>query len=146
MCGIAGIANLESNRPIDPDILQRMIDAMVKRGPDEEGFAVTDRAALGIRRLSIIDLEHGSQPIESEDGSVRVVLNGEWADLPPLSLASAAAHEVGPDLVRCRLGRTPRPWLSEGLAMWVAFDESETLAAPGAGLRDVVLLGERKRP
>jgi asparagine synthase (glutamine-hydrolysing) len=59
-----------------------MIEAMRHRGPDDSGKAVTDRAAFGMRRLSIIDLEHGHQPIESEDGAVRVIMNGELYSFP----------------------------------------------------------------
>jgi len=59
-----------------------MIEAMRLRGPDDSGKAVTDRAAFGMRRLSIIDLEHGHQPIESEDGAVRVIMNGELYSFP----------------------------------------------------------------
>ena len=57
--------------------LQRMANAIVHRGPDEEGFFVADGVGLAIRRLSIIDVAGGQQPVASEDGQVQVVLNGE---------------------------------------------------------------------
>ena len=77
MCGIAGI--IDPSRPaqtIQP-LLQGMTDAIVHRGPDEEGFFIADGVGLGMRRLSIIDLAGGQQPITNEDGSVQVVFNGE---------------------------------------------------------------------
>ena len=58
-------------------IMPAMTAAIVHRGPDEEGLMVADRAALGMRRLSIIDLAGGSQPISNEDGTIQVVFNGE---------------------------------------------------------------------
>jgi len=82
MCGIAGILSLSREGAVDPEPLDRMIEAMRLRGPDDSGKAVTDRIAFGMRRLSIIDLEHGHQPIESEDGSVRVIMNGELYSFP----------------------------------------------------------------
>lgn len=82
MCGIAGILSLSRNKPADHEPLDRMVEAMRLRGPDDSGKVVTDRAAMGMRRLSIIDLEHGHQPIESEDGAVRVIMNGELYSFP----------------------------------------------------------------
>jgi asparagine synthase (glutamine-hydrolysing) len=77
MCGIAGIVDpslpLNHIRPA----VQRMTDALVHRGPDDEGFFVADAIGLGMRRLSIIDVAGGRQPISNEDGLVRVVFNGE---------------------------------------------------------------------
>ncbi|HUP21627.1 MAG TPA: asparagine synthase (glutamine-hydrolyzing) [Thermoanaerobaculia bacterium] len=76
MCGIAGILSFDG-RPVTPDRLQRMTDAMVHRGPDDAGYFVGDGVGLAMRRLAIIDLATGRQPISNEDGSVQVVLNGE---------------------------------------------------------------------
>src|SRR5262245_50991296 len=76
MCGIAGIASLGA-RPVDLDEVRRMCGALAHRGPDDEGFHVAGGIALGMRRLSIIDLHSGRQPIGNEDGSVWVVFNGE---------------------------------------------------------------------
>ena len=58
-------------------MLDRMVEALTHRGPDDRGVAVGPRMAIGMRRLSIIDVDGGHQPIENEDGSVRVVVNGE---------------------------------------------------------------------
>jgi asparagine synthase (glutamine-hydrolysing) len=80
MCGITGWANLDSRTP-PPDgareLLHAMCERMVHRGPDSEGLFVTNGAALGMRRLAIIDLVTGEQPVFNEDKSVAVILNGE---------------------------------------------------------------------
>ena len=76
MCGIAGIARWSGRPPVIEDV-QAMCDVIVHRGPDDEGYYHDDWAALGMRRLSIIDLQTGHQPVSNEDGTVWVVLNGE---------------------------------------------------------------------
>jgi asparagine synthase (glutamine-hydrolysing) len=76
MCGIAGIVALGGAAPARADLV-RMCDAMTHRGPDDAGYLVEGPVALGMRRLSIIDLAGGHQPIFNEDGTVGVVFNGE---------------------------------------------------------------------
>lgn len=76
MCGIVGIAG-STDRPIDDAVLRSMNDALWHRGPDDDGFLVRDRVGLGMRRLSIIDVAGGRQPIHNEDKSVWAVFNGE---------------------------------------------------------------------
>ena len=76
MCGIAGVVSL-NGRPVFAAEITRMCDAMTHRGPDDEGVFLADGVGLGMRRLSIIDLVTGRQPIRNEDGSIWVVLNGE---------------------------------------------------------------------
>ncbi len=77
MCGICGIFNYATGRPADPILLSAMTDSMVHRGPDDRGQIVDGALGLGMRRLSIIDLEGGRQPIANEDGTVNIVVNGE---------------------------------------------------------------------
>lgn len=77
MCGIYGILTFEGGRRPDPSTLSRMGHAIEHRGPDDEGSFVDDRMLLGMRRLSIIDVAGGHQPLTSEDGNVVVVCNGE---------------------------------------------------------------------
>src|SRR3989442_1793535 len=77
MCGIAGELSLERNRRADPDRVQAMCDVMVHRGPDDFGAVVHGEAALGMRRLAIVDVAGGHQPLSNEDGRVQVVCNGE---------------------------------------------------------------------
>jgi len=77
MCGITGIFDTRGTRPIDTAALQRMNDAQWHRGPDEGSLHVEPGAGLGHRRLSIIDIATGQQPLFNEDGSVVIVFNGE---------------------------------------------------------------------
>ncbi|MET8144502.1 asparagine synthase (glutamine-hydrolyzing) [Sphaerisporangium sp. NPDC005288] len=74
MCGIAGTASL--SRP-DPALVRRMCDVISHRGPDGEGFHDDEHASLGMRRLAIIDVAHGDQPVYNENGRVAAVFNGE---------------------------------------------------------------------
>ena len=76
MCGIAGVVALTGPVASRADLV-RMCDAMVHRGPDDAGYLIEGPVALGMRRLSIIDLAGGHQPIFNEDGTVAVVFNGE---------------------------------------------------------------------
>jgi asparagine synthase (glutamine-hydrolysing) len=82
MCGIAGIVDLSGRRTASNGALRRMADAIVHRGPDQEGFLETPGLGLANRRLSIIGLADGRQPIANEDGSVIAVFNGEFFDYP----------------------------------------------------------------
>lgn len=78
MCGITGYLNLNGH-PVNPDetTLSRMLKTIVHRGPDDEGSLIMGPAALGMTRLSIIDIKTGRQPIGTEDGSAWIVFNGE---------------------------------------------------------------------
>src|SRR5262245_28895701 len=76
MCGIAGIVDLSGRRPVPAGLLRRMADAIVHRGPDEDGYFEEPGLGLANRRLSIVGLADGKQPIYNEDRSVAVVFNG----------------------------------------------------------------------
>src|SRR3989449_2341579 len=76
MCGIAGAMSLDG-RPVALDELRSMCAVIAHRGPDEDGFYLGPGVGLGMRRLRIIDLETGRQPIRNEDGTIWVVFNGE---------------------------------------------------------------------
>jgi asparagine synthase (glutamine-hydrolysing) len=76
MCGIAGIVSL-GGKPVFAQELRSMCTAISHRGPDDEGFYLGNAVGLGMRRLSIIDLASGHQPVENEDGTIHLVLNGE---------------------------------------------------------------------
>src|SRR5215470_4602893 len=76
MCGIAGIVRVDG-RPVLEGEIRAMCGAMAHRGPDEEGVYLGEGVGLGMRRLSIIDLQNGQQPVSNEDGTVWVVFNGE---------------------------------------------------------------------
>ncbi|MBU0703759.1 MAG: asparagine synthase (glutamine-hydrolyzing), partial [Chloroflexi bacterium] len=77
MCGICGIVNISASRPIDRDVLLRMTQVLEHRGPDDRGIYIDEQAGLGSRRLSIIDLAGGRQPIANEDETMWIVFNGE---------------------------------------------------------------------
>jgi asparagine synthase (glutamine-hydrolysing) len=77
MCGIAGQFNFGTSEPVDPGTIRRMTQSMVHRGPDDEGYFFSGSVGLGFRRLSIIDLAGGHQPMSDAEETVWVVLNGE---------------------------------------------------------------------
>jgi asparagine synthase (glutamine-hydrolysing) len=80
MCGICGQINSDRARPVDCEILERMNEAIRHRGPDSDGFYLKDNVGLAMRRLAIIDLVTGDQPMCNEDGSIWIVFNGEIYD------------------------------------------------------------------
>lgn len=77
MCGITGLFDTRGTRPVDRGVLQRMNDSQLHRGPDEGSLHIEPGLGLGHRRLSIIDIATGQQPLANEDDSVWVVFNGE---------------------------------------------------------------------
>ena len=84
MCGIVGKLNLDGNLPVRHELLRQMMDEIAHRGPDGEGDYLSGPVGLGHRRLSIIGLESGAQPMSNEDGTVWVVYNGEIYNFPEL--------------------------------------------------------------
>lgn len=84
MCGIAGIVGSDRSYVADIGDVRRMCETIRHRGPDDEGIHVSGRVGLGMRRLSIIDLSTGCQPIHNEDRTVWVVFNGEIYNFPEL--------------------------------------------------------------
>src|SRR5215211_3794067 len=78
MCGINGIAfSSRSRRRVDPSLLKSMRDVITHRGPDDEGIYIDENVGLGHRRLSIVDVASGHQPMPNEDGSLQIIYNGE---------------------------------------------------------------------
>lgn len=94
MCGIVGIFDTTGPGPIDGDLLDRMNQIQLHRGPDAGGLHVEPGIGLGHRRLSIIDLSSGQQPLANEDDSVWVTYNGEIYNFAELSRELAAAGHV----------------------------------------------------
>src|SRR5262245_31889706 len=82
MCGIAGLVDLSGTRPLPSGALQRMAGALVHRGPDDEGYLQCAGVGFANRRLSIVGLSDGRQPIANEDGTAIAVFNGELFDYP----------------------------------------------------------------
>jgi asparagine synthase (glutamine-hydrolysing) len=98
MCGLCGVVYSDPKRPVDRDMLHRMTTTMSHRGPDGDGYFVGPGVGLGFRRLSIIDLHTGDQPISNEDGSVTVVCNGEIYNYQELRRnLQAAGHRFRTD-------------------------------------------------
>jgi asparagine synthase (glutamine-hydrolysing) len=91
MCGICGIVNFVESDPVDRVAIERMTEALAHRGPDDAGYFLKGRVGLGHRRLSIIDLSGGKQPIFNEDRSAVIVFNGEIYNHRDLATALAAA-------------------------------------------------------
>jgi asparagine synthase (glutamine-hydrolysing) len=77
MCGITGMIYTDKSREIETPVLKSMTDAVNHRGPDDEGFYIKNNVGLGFRRLSIIDLNTGHQPLANENSSIFIVFNGE---------------------------------------------------------------------
>ena len=77
MCGITGLLNMDKNMHVDLDLLRKMNNALTHRGPDDEGYFTYKNIGFGHRRLEIIDLDSGSQPMYSSDNKIVIVFNGE---------------------------------------------------------------------
>jgi asparagine synthase (glutamine-hydrolysing) len=93
MCGIAGVVPLQGGTPADGSRLSAMCDTLVHRGPDDAGCEVREGVALGMRRLAVIDVTGGHQPVYNEDRTVSVVFNGEIYNYRELRAElSAAGH------------------------------------------------------
>jgi asparagine synthase (glutamine-hydrolysing) len=94
MCGIAGIFDYRGRRDADRRLLRRMTDILLHRGPDGDGFHYSPGVGLGHRRLAIVDLVGGDQPIYNEDRTVCVVFNGEIYNFQPLMTELSALGHV----------------------------------------------------
>jgi asparagine synthase (glutamine-hydrolysing) len=77
MCGLVGCFDTHNQHRIDPEVIQRMTASLTHRGPDSDGYCIDEHAGLGFRRLSIIDLNCGDQPLYNEDRSIVLLCNGE---------------------------------------------------------------------
>jgi asparagine synthase (glutamine-hydrolysing) len=84
MCGICGQYNFGSRKPVEPETIRRMTESIRHRGPDDEGYFFDGNLGLGFRRLSIIDIEGGHQPMSDREETVWVVFNGEIYNYPEL--------------------------------------------------------------
>lgn len=80
MCGIAGAVDLAGQRPVPEGVVRRMADALIHRGPDDDGMIELPGATIASRRLNIVGIENGRQPFANETGNAHVVFNGELFD------------------------------------------------------------------
>jgi len=112
MCGIAGMIDLAGHRPVPEGSIQRMARALLHRGPDEEGFLIRPGLALASRRLSIVGLADGQQPIYNEDRSVTVVFNDYVERREELR---ASGHQF---ITHCDTEIIPHTWEDHGDEMW----------------------------
>ncbi len=107
MCGIAGAVDLKGTREFPPDRLLAMTGAIAHRGPDDEQIHIEPGVALGARRLSIIDLAGGRQPLANEDDSIWVAFNGELFEYPELRQQLLVDAGIGsPPVATPRRGST----------------------------------------
>ena len=117
MCGVTGIFDCQGGREIDRALLARMNDSQFHRGPDQGGLHTEPGVGLGHRRLSIIDLSGGAQPLFNEDHSVVVVYNGEIYNFQGLSDELKAAGHRLPHPLRHRGHRPCLGGMGRGLRL-----------------------------
>jgi asparagine synthase (glutamine-hydrolysing) len=153
MCGIAGIYSPGERG--ESAVVEAMVARMVHRGPDGEGFHTGDDIALGMRRLAIIDPEHGHQPLYDETGSIVVVFNGElynhlelraWLESRGHRLASASDGEILPHLYE-ELGDALVERLNGifAFALWDARRRLLMLARDRFGVKPLYLFANERR-
>jgi asparagine synthase (glutamine-hydrolysing) len=141
MCGIAGLIDLESRRPVPAGLLSRMSAALVHRGPDEEGFRERPGLGLACRRLSILGLADGRQPIANENRRVWVVFNGELFDYPELRPALEARGHVF--ATHCDTELLPHLWEEHGEGFFDALRGQFAFALWDEQRRRLVLARDR---
>ncbi|MBF0210833.1 MAG: asparagine synthase (glutamine-hydrolyzing) [Desulfamplus sp.] len=122
MCGINGILHFESDRQVAPELIKAMSDKLIHRGPDDDGIYTDGALGLGFRRLSIIDLATGQQPLFNEDRSISCVCNGEifnykalraelesmghrFRSFTDVEVLPHLYEEMGPDMVNRLVGQ-----------------------------------------
>jgi asparagine synthase (glutamine-hydrolysing) len=101
VCGIAGVVARDSSRSLDPAVIGRMVEKLHHRGPDDTGVVTLPGVSLGLKRLSIIDVAGGRQPIDNEDGTITFVGNGEiynYRGLREELLAKGHRFRTGSDM------------------------------------------------
>src|SRR5271165_4514532 len=145
MCGICGKLMLDGEGTVSPALIKAMADTINHRGPDDEGYYVSGPIGLGFRRLSIIDLQSGHQPLSNEDETVWIVFNGEIYNYQELrafllskghifrthSDTEVIVHlyeELGPQCVEMLRGMF-------GFAIWDAKAKSLFLARDRVGIK-----------
>src|ERR1700722_11462181 len=141
MCGIAGIIDLSGRRQAPAEALRAMAAAIVHRGPDEDGFLERPGIGFASRRLSIVGLADGRQPIHNEDGSVAVVFNGELFDFPEMRAElEAKGHQFR---THCDTELVPHRWEDHEEGMFEHLHGQFALALHDARRRRVIIARDR---
>jgi asparagine synthase (glutamine-hydrolysing) len=155
MCGIAGLVNLNGTSQVPPGVLRRMSQAIVHRGPDEDGYfepgditsagsrrgMAGDAVGLASRRLSIVGLFDGRQPISNEDRQITVVFNGELFDYPEVrAQLQAKGHQFR---TRCDTELLPHLWEDKGESMLEKLRGQFAIALWDQRRRQLVLARDR---
>jgi asparagine synthase (glutamine-hydrolysing) len=155
VCGISGIFNYGDLAPVDGSALRRMAASLVHRGPDDSGFLEDGPCGFGVRRLAVIDLQTGHQPILSEDGTRAVILNGEiynYADLRASSIAAGRRFLTQSDteivLAAYERQSLDCPTLLRGMFAFAIWDRNERrlfLARDRVGVKPLYYLDDGRR-
>ena len=141
MCGIAGIAYLRTTTSPPEALGRAMCDTIVHRGPDDEGVKALDGVVLGMRRLAIIDLDTGQQPIHNEDRSVSVIFNGELFDYPEVRTELVAkGHRFR---THCDTELIPHLWEDHGEGMLERLRGQFAIALWDERRRQLILVRDR---
>jgi asparagine synthase (glutamine-hydrolysing) len=141
MCGIAGIVNLSGGRAVPSGMLRPMADAILHRGPDDEGYFEAGGIGLASRRLSIVGLADGHQPLANEDGSVLTVFNGELFDYPEMKAAlESKGHHFA---THCDTELIPHLWEDRQEGMFERLRGQFALAIYDQRRRRLVLARDR---
>ena len=152
MCGIAGKFNYAADTPVDPEVIERMAASMVHRGPDDSGRFVAGSLGLGFRRLSIIDLGGGHQPMSDPEEVVWVVFNGEIYNFRELrSELQGCGHQFRTNSDTEVIVHGYKEWGLEvlnrlngmfGLAIWDVREERLVVARDAMGIKPVYYRNE----
>ncbi|HYT68205.1 MAG TPA: asparagine synthase (glutamine-hydrolyzing) [Vicinamibacterales bacterium] len=141
MCGIAGLVRLSGTDRVPQGVLQRMAGALVHRGPDDDGYLERSEIGLASRRLSIVGLTDGRQPIGNEDGSVLTVFNGELFDYREVK---HALEEKGHRFTtHCDTELIPHLWEEYGEGMFARLRGQFALALYDTTRQRVILARDR---
>ncbi len=141
MCGIAGIVDLSGARPVPAGVLKRMADAIIHRGPDDDGYFEEPGVGLANRRLSIVGLADGKQPLYNEDRSVAAVFNGEFFDYPEVKhRLEAKGHRFA---THCDTELIPHLWEDHQEEMFAHLQGQFALACYDLKKRRLILARDR---
>ena len=136
VCGICGVVQLrgEPGPVIESAVLDVMTDVMTHRGPDDRGTHVDDGIAIGVRRLSIVDVEGGHQPVSNEDGTIWAAQNGELYNHEALRATLATEGHA----FRSRCDTEVLPHLYERWGADLPMDGCGTAQSPPRALRSLL--------